>query len=121
MVNPDRRACCGKTFAEHQANIKAFLDTGEIDVLVMICCSPEFIETLDTDLAIWNFTDYAVEKNPSVRIGLAMPWKDYPAEYGTSEYAANSTLDLGRIGETCPTTSGQIIQARTSSPSITEP
>ena len=81
--------------AEHQANIKAFLDTGEIDVLVMICCSPEFIETLDTDLAIWNFTDHAVEKNPDVRIGLAMPWKDYPAEYeDASEYAANSTLDL---------------------------
>lgn len=81
--------------AEHQANIKAFLDTGEIDVLIMICCSPEFIETLDTDLAIWNFTDYAVEKNPDVRIGLAMPWKDYPAEYeNASEYAANSTLDL---------------------------
>ena len=81
--------------AEHQANIKAFLDTGEIDVLIMICCSPEFIETLDTDLAIWNFTDYAVAKNPDVRIGLAMPWKDYPAEYeNASEYAANSTLDL---------------------------
>ena len=80
---------------EHQTNIKAFLDTGEIDVLVMICCSPEFIETLDTDLAIWNFTDYAVEKNPGVRIGLAMPWKDYPEEYeDASEYAANSTLDL---------------------------
>ena len=81
--------------AEHQANIKAFLDTGEIDVLVMICCSPEFIQTLDTDQAIWNFTDYAVEKNPEVRIGLAMPWKDFPGEYeNASEYATNSTLDL---------------------------
>ena len=81
--------------AEHQANIKAFLDTGEIDVLVMICCSPEFIETLDTDQAIWNFTDYAVEKNPHIRIGLAMPWKDYPGEYeNATEYAENSTLDL---------------------------
>lgn len=81
--------------AEHRANIKAFLDTGEIDVLIMICCSPEFIETLDTDQAIWNFTDYAVEMNPDVRIGLAMPWKDYPAEYeNASEYAANSTLDI---------------------------
>ena len=81
--------------AEHQANIKAFLDTGEIDVLIMICCSPEFIETLDTDQAIWNFTDYAVENNPNIRIGLAMPWKDYPQEYeNADEYAANSTLDL---------------------------
>ena len=81
--------------AEHQANIKTFLDTGEIDVLIMICCSPEFIQTLDTDQAIWNFTDYAVEKNPNVRIGLSMPWKDFPGEYeNASEYAANSTLDL---------------------------
>ena len=81
--------------AEHQANIKAFLDTGEIEVLVMICCSPEFIQTLDTDQAVWNFTDYAVAKNPNVRIGLAMPWKDFPNEYeNASEYATNSTLDL---------------------------
>ena len=81
--------------AEHQANIKAFLDTGEIDVLIMICCSPEFIQTLDTDQAVWNFTDYAVAKNPNVRIGLAMPWKDFPNEYeNASEYATNSTLDL---------------------------
>ena len=81
--------------AEHRANIKSFLDTGEIDVLIMICCSPEFIQTLDTDQAIWNFTDYAVEQNPDVRIGLAMPWKDFPGEYeNASEYAANSTLDL---------------------------
>lgn len=80
---------------KHQANIKAFLDTGEIDVLVMICCSPEFIQTLDTDQAVWNFTDYAVDKNPNVRIGLAMPWKDFPGEYdNASEYATNSTLDL---------------------------
>jgi hypothetical protein len=81
--------------AEHRTNIKAFLDTGEIDVLIMICCSPEFIQTLDTDQAIWNFTDYAVDKNPNVRIGLAMPWKDFPGEYdNASEYATNSTLDL---------------------------
>ena len=81
--------------AEHQANIKAFLNTGEIDVLVMICCSPEFIQTLDTDQAVWNFTDYAVDKNPNVRIGLAMPWKDFPGEFdNASEYATNSTLDL---------------------------
>ena len=79
----------------HRANIKAYLDTGEIDVLVMICCSPEFIQTLDTDQAVWNFTDYAVAQNPDVRIGLAMPWKDFPSSFeNASEYAANSTLDL---------------------------
>ena len=81
--------------AAHRANIKAYLDTGEIDVLVMICCSPEFIQTLDTDQAVWNFTDYAVAQNPEVRIGLAMPWKDFPSSFeNASEYASNSTLDL---------------------------
>ena len=81
--------------AGHRANIKAFLDTGEIDVLIMICCSPEFIQTLDTDQAVWNFTDYAVDRNPNVRIGLAMPWKDFPGDYeNASEYATNSTLDI---------------------------
>ena len=107
---------------EHQTNIKAFLDTGEIDVLVMICCSPEFIETLDTDLAIWNFTDYAVEKNPGVRIGLAMPWKDYPKSMKTRvSMQPTQPLTFGRTGETCPTTSGRIMLARTFSPSITGP
>ena len=94
VVNPVHRGFLWDD-AAHQANIKAFLDTGEIDVLIMICCSPEFTQTLDTDQAVWNFTDYAVEKNPNIRIGLAMPWKDFPGEYeNASEYAINSTLDL---------------------------
>ena len=66
----------------HRETIKAYLDTGEVDVLIMICCSIEFIETgLQSDAAIWNFTSYAIEKNPETHIGLAMPWKDFPAEY----------------------------------------
>ena len=40
--------------------IQAFLDTGEIDALIMICCSIEFVESEGkTDEAVWNFTDYA--------------------------------------------------------------
>lgn len=80
----------------HRENIKAYLDTGEIDVFVMICCSIEFMKSdFQSDAAIWNFTTYAVDKNPNIRIGLAMPWKDLPGEYeNASEYAANSTLDL---------------------------
>ena len=66
----------------HRENIKAYLDTGEIDVLIMICCSVEFIETGgQSDEAIWNFTDYALDKNPDTRIGLSMLWKDFPGQY----------------------------------------
>tara|TARA_X000001036_G_scaffold423876_1_gene448331 strand:- start:1064 stop:1930 length:867 start_codon:yes stop_codon:yes gene_type:complete len=78
----------------HRENIKAYLDTGEIDVLIMICCSIEFMETgLQSDVAIWNFSSYAVEKNPEIRIGLALPWKDYPAEYENgTEYRNQSDI-----------------------------
>ena len=83
----------------HRENIKDYLDTGEIDVLIMICCSLEFIGqsgiTNFTDEAIHNFTAYAVGQNPDVRIGLSMPWKDFPGDYeNASQFAANSTLDL---------------------------
>ena len=80
----------------HRENIKDYFDTGEIDVFIMICCSIEFMESdFQSDAAIWNFTSYAVDKNPNIRIGLAMPWKDYPGDYvNASEYATNSTLDI---------------------------
>ena len=81
----------------HRKNIKAYLDTGEIDVLIMICCSIEFIENgLQSDEAIWNFTDYALDKNPDTRIGLAMPWKDYPSDYDdATEYRNGSDTAYG--------------------------
>ena len=76
----------------HRENIKAYLDTGEIDVMIMICCSIEFMETgAQSDEAIWNFTDYALENNPDTRIGLALPWKDYPSDYdNATEYRNGS-------------------------------
>ena len=75
-----------------RALIKDFLDTGEIDVLIMICCSIEFVETGgQSDEAVWNFTDYAVKTNPNIRIGLSMPWKDYPADYANVEEHRNGT------------------------------
>ncbi len=71
---------------EHRENIKAYLDTGEIDVLIMICCSIEFLESgYESDEAIWNFASYALARNPDIRVGLAMPWKDYPQDYGSAE------------------------------------
>ena len=75
--------------------IKEFLDTGGIDVLIMICCSVEFVETgLQSDEAIWNFTEYALDKNSDTRIGLSMPWKDYPGEYENASEHRNGTDQL---------------------------
>ncbi len=72
--------------------IKDFLDTGEIDVLIMICCSIEFVESGgQSDEAVGNFTDYAVNKNPDIRIGLAMPWKDFPADYDNVDEHRNGS------------------------------
>jgi hypothetical protein len=78
----------------HRENIKAYLDTGQIDVLIMICCSVEFVETgAQSDEAIWNFTDYALDKNPDTRIGLSMLWKDFPDQYeNASEHKNGSEL-----------------------------
>ena len=65
----------------HRENIKDYLDTGEIDVFIMICCSIEFMESdFQSDAAIWNFTSYfAVEKEPKQNwFGYAVegfPWR----------------------------------------------
>ena len=74
----------------HRENIKAYLDTGEIDVLIMICCSIEFLETGgESDEAIWNFASYALARNQATRIGLAMPWQDFPQDYASAEEHRN--------------------------------
>ncbi|RJU87890.1 MAG: hypothetical protein DWC02_02460 [Candidatus Poseidoniales archaeon] len=78
----------------HRRNIKAYLDTGEIDVFIMICCSIEFMESgLQSDEAIWNFTEYALDKNPDTRIGLALPWKDYPSDYDNATEYRNGSVE----------------------------
>ena len=59
------------------------LATGEVDVMVMICCSESFVaeETLGTDPAIGLWMDEALEANPDTRFALAAPWPDYPERY----------------------------------------
>ena len=76
----------------HRENIKAYLDTGEIDVLIMICCSVEFVETGgESDEAIWNFASYALDKNPATRIGLSWLWRDFPQNYASAEEHRDGT------------------------------
>ena len=67
---------------DQQSLIKERLDTGTVDVVVIICCSQEFKETGgQSDQAVVDISRYALEQNPDTRIGLAMPWADYPSTY----------------------------------------
>ncbi len=72
-----------------QSRIKEQLDDGAVDVVILICCSKEVLETIGSDQevsdqAILEIVAYAVERNPETRFGLAMPWSDFPSEYATA-------------------------------------
>ncbi len=69
---------------EQQALIMERLDTGTVDVVVMICCSQEFKDSAgQSDHAIFDISAYALEQNPDTRIGMAMPWLDFPSSYAS--------------------------------------
>ena len=74
-----------------QSLIKEQLDDGAVDVVILICCSREFRETAGhsdeavSDQAILEIVAYALAQNPETRIGLAMPWADYPNDYATAD------------------------------------
>jgi len=67
--------------------IKGILDSGEVETLIMICCSMRFLED-GTDPAIRLWMDYALEHNPNTRFVLALPWPDFPEDYDTVELYA---------------------------------
>ena len=59
---------------------QAILDGGDVDVLVMICCSESFlVDFSDPGIELWM--DYALSNNPDTRFVLAMPWVDFPEDY----------------------------------------
>lgn len=67
---------------EKRGQIQDLLRTGTIDVLVMICCSDEFVASNGaSDQAIWDVAAYALAYNDATRIVLALPWVDFPADY----------------------------------------
>jgi hypothetical protein len=65
---------------EARAEVLEILDSGEVDVMVMICCSPSFLED-GTDPAIRIWMDEALAVNPDTRFVLTLPWPDFPEEY----------------------------------------
>ena len=68
-----------------QSEIKAELNTGTVDVLIMICCSKELLNSGVTESwAELEIAEYALAQNPDTRIGLAMPWADFPRNFNDS-------------------------------------
>ena len=65
---------------ETKLEIQGILNRGDIDLLIMICCSKDLIET-KSDWGITNWIDYALSKNPNTKFALAMPWFSSPQNY----------------------------------------
>ena len=62
--------------------IKKNLNDGNVDVVILICCSKELIESRgQSDQAIVEIIEFALSKNKETRFGLAMPWIDFPNNY----------------------------------------
>ena len=65
--------------------IQHILAEGDTDLLVMICCSENFLESRQSEWAVENWIDYAVSVNPDTDFALALPWPDYPEDYENNE------------------------------------
>ena len=77
-----------------QSKIKAELNTGTVDVLIMICCSKELLNSGVTESwAELEIAEYALAQNPDTRIGLAMPWVDFPRTFNDSAEHRERTDD----------------------------
>ena len=62
--------------------IKNALNDGNVDIVILICCSQELLESNgQSDKAIVEIMEYALSKNPNTKFGLSAPWADYPENY----------------------------------------
>ena len=68
-----------------RVEIQDILAEGDTDLLVMICCSENFLESRQSDWAVENWIDYALSVNPDTDFALALPWPDYPEDYENNE------------------------------------
>ena len=65
--------------------IQNILAEGDTDLLIMICCSENFLESRQSDWAVENWINYALSVNPDTDFALALPWPDYPEDYVNNE------------------------------------
>ena len=68
-----------------RVEIQDILAEGDTDLLIMICCSENFLESRQSDWAVENWIDYAVSVNPDTDFALALPWPDYPEDYENND------------------------------------
>ena len=68
-----------------RVEIQDILAEGDTDLLIMICCSENFLESRQSDWAVENWIDYAISVNPDTDFALALPWPDYPEDYENNE------------------------------------
>jgi len=68
-----------------RVEIQDILAEGDTDLLIMICCSENFLESRQSDWAVENWIDYALSVNPDTDFALALPWPDYPEDYENNE------------------------------------
>ena len=68
-----------------RVEIQDILAEGDTDLLIMICCSENFLESRQSDWAVENWIDYALSVNPETDFALALPWPDYPEDYENNE------------------------------------
>ena len=68
-----------------RVEIQNILAEGDTDLLIMICCSENFLESRQSDWAVENWIDYALSVNPDTDFALALPWPDYPEDYENNE------------------------------------
>mgnify|MGYP003687201527 FL=1 len=65
-----------------QNEIKNSLNDGNVDTVILICCSQELVESNgQSDKAIVEIMEYALSKNPNTKFGLSAPWADFPENY----------------------------------------
>ncbi|MEC8767696.1 MAG: hypothetical protein VXX23_03805 [Actinomycetota bacterium] len=70
---------------EVRVEIQDILAEGDTDLLIMICCSENFLESRQSDWAVENWINYALSVNPDTDFALALPWPDYPEDYENND------------------------------------
>ena len=76
-----------------RVEIQNILAEGDTDLLIMICCSENFLESRKSDWAVENWIDYALSVNPDTDFALALPWPDYPEDYENNEAYSERILE----------------------------